>query len=1038
MKKWLCILLLGMMALCLTLGAATASAEPESYTISAEAFPAEGGYVSGANTYGWQSSVSLWAVARDGYRFVCWKEDGSVISQDANYVFRATENRHLTAVFAAANTMVTLYPGSNASGSIVTLSTGSAPIALSQAAAENGQFYLDSSNQIAFRLDDNYCPATLFQANEGYAFDGWTKEKNGSDTSYTASWKDMDLRWWLYETATDNSKCRLTGLTGSPRLYGEVYIPKTLNGIPVTEIVMSFQDFDNLETIYFHKDTLIDEMPEVMNCSKLKNICLIDDQGIVVRECCLPASIKTIRYRTFANSSIETLTLPGVTLVEGSITGAFENCDNLSSLVFEQAAAIPSGAFSKISSTCTVTYPGPMSSLPWDAASYSPGLVFRCTDGTCGWCGDGWRSGMTAYDGSCMHWTMDSSGNMTVDSFGSAEDLFEGHRTAQIVRAGNWDKAKLKTLTVNHAYGINMKAFSGCADLMRVSLPNSVTSIGQQAFESCGALRDLYFYGSGAQWNNVSKHITWNSYVSSDFQVHWRCGVTFIANGHGTAPAAQTDLWSNESIITDPGSLSSGNLIFLGWFADADCTQAWDFNTPIPGDMTLYAGWDTVKYQVNLVIRDDDGATVSGAGRYEEGAVVTLSAQPSEGHYLKDWTPAYDFVHDLITITDGQFIMPAWDVNIVAHFGLLYDVHLAVFPEDCGTAAASPTAAPANSQVTLSATPNSGYHFREWRIVPDDIAIENDQFTMPAEAVTVTAVFIGETPYRISSDGAAVAVVDDGWLCSVATQAVHGEDVSLNLSEDAVPQEGCYFTGEFTVDGVSLGREYDENHVNSWPITDFTMPKHDVSIAAVQAQRESLLLDFTQSSALSIDYMAWVQLQIHHGLAIILTDDGDEFIDLDNSGTFDLAVTEPDWETTADYTLTLLPDADAAGCFTFTFDGVEERFGRIALMTGVPPFGSAAFTLPAALTTIEEGAFEGDTGLTAVDASACTSIGAEAFKDCTGLTQIRLHENCRIDSTAFSGCGTVFVYAPAGGDTENWCSGRTGFVFVEEVQIGTW
>ena len=89
--------------------------------------------------------------------------------------------------------------------------------------------------------------------------------------------------------------------------------------------------------------------------------------------------------------------------------------------------------------------------------------------------------------------------------------------------------------------------------------------------------------------------------------------------------------------------------------------------------------------------------------------------------------------------------------------------------------------------------------------------------------------------------------------------------------------------------------------------------------------------------------------------------------------------------------------------------------------------------MPAALRSIEESAFEGMTLLHVVDAGSVTAIGKWAFKD-TGLTQIKLPQNCFIDADAFTGCGTVYVFAPAGGTTESWCRSRTGIVFVAEYR----
>ena len=77
--------------------------------------------------------------------------------------------------------------------------------------------------------------------------------------------------------------------------------------------------------------------------------------------------------------------------------------------------------------------------------------------------------------------------------------------------------------------------------------------------------------------------------------------------------------------------------------------------------------------------------------------------------------------------------------------------------------------------------------------------------------------------------------------------------------------------------------------------------------------------------------------------------------------------------------------------------------------------------MPTGLTTIEESAFEGMMNMTVVDAGNCRSIGAGAFKN-SGIEQILLPADCDIDATAFEGCGRVFVFAPAGDKTQQYCN----------------
>ena len=58
-----------------------------------------------------------------------------------------------------------------------------------------------------------------------------------------------------------------------------------------------------------------------------------------------------------------------------------------------------------------------------------------------------------------------------------------------------------------------------------------------------------------------------------------------------------------------------------------------------------------------------------------------------------------------------------------------------------GTASASPTSAEKGTKITLNATPDGGYHFKEWQVISGGVTISNNSFTMPAANVTVKAMF---------------------------------------------------------------------------------------------------------------------------------------------------------------------------------------------------------------------------------------------------------------------------------------------------------
>ena len=64
----------------------------------------------------------------------------------------------------------------------------------------------------------------------------------------------------------------------------------------------------------------------------------------------------------------------------------------------------------------------------------------------------------------------------------------------------------LKSVTIpSSVTSIGDSAFSGCTGLTSVTIPSSVTSIGAYAFEGCSGLTNVYYRGTEAQWNAITK-----------------------------------------------------------------------------------------------------------------------------------------------------------------------------------------------------------------------------------------------------------------------------------------------------------------------------------------------------------------------------------------------------------------------------------------------------------------------------------------------------------------------------------------------------
>ena len=75
-----------------------------------------------------------------------------------------------------------------------------------------------------------------------------------------------------------------------------------------------------------------------------------------------------------------------------------------------------------------------------------------------------------------------------------------------------------------------------------------------------------------------------------------------------------------------------------------------------------------------------------------------------------------------------------------------------------GTGSADPASATAGTEITLTATPNAGYHFKEWQVMSGDVTVRDDKFTMPGSDVEIKAIFEEDAPptpteYTVTFDG---------------------------------------------------------------------------------------------------------------------------------------------------------------------------------------------------------------------------------------------------------------------------------------------
>lgn len=192
----------------------------------------------------------------------------------------------------------------------------------------------------------------------------------------------------------------------------------------------------------------------------------------------------------------------------------------------------------------------------------------------------------------------------------------------------------------------------------------------------------------------------------------------------------------------------------------------------------------------------------TGSGEFAEGDSVTITAdEPEEGKQFKEWTgvDGLTFTSGSATTATATFTMPANAVTVTATYEEIpvasYSVTVSVNDESMGTASADPTSGTDGTEVTLTATPNEGYRFKEWIVTSGGVTITDNKFTIGAADVVIQAIFEENKPaYTVSFDANVPA--------NASTESTGSlEDQSFAYSERKALSANGYFLPGYNFEG---------------------------------------------------------------------------------------------------------------------------------------------------------------------------------------------------------------------------------------------
>ena len=272
--------------------------------------------------------------------------------------------------------------------------------------------------------------------------------------------------------------------------------------------------------------------------------------------------------------------------------------------------------------------------------------------------------------------------------------------------------------------------------LVSVTIPNNVTSIGENAFNNCNSLQEIISLpvlpptlGTNVFSNSPMLKVPCGSleYYNPD-SAGWRqyfVGIDEMCNVILTVTSSNDTMGS----VLGSGEYSYGAVAVLTATPnDGYQFISWnDANTDNPRMMTLVRDTAFVAifeeipiYTITVISANDSMGTVLGGGTYEADLQVTITATAEENYHFVSWDDGDTNNPRIITLTS--------DTAFVAYFALNnYTVTVISANDSMGTVSGGGTYE-AGSQVTITATAAEGYRFVSW----------NDGDTNNPRIITVT------------------------------------------------------------------------------------------------------------------------------------------------------------------------------------------------------------------------------------------------------------------------------------------------------------
>ena len=733
----------------------------------------------------------------------------------------------------------------------------------------------------------------------------------------------------------------------------------------------------------------------------------------------IPEGVTSIGGSAFSGcSGLTSVTIPeSVTSIEN---GIFSGCSSLTSIMIpEGVTSIGESAFSGCSNLTSITIPEGVTSIGWDAFSGCNSLTSITLPEGVKSIGSSAFSGCSGLTSVTVPEGVTSIGYSAFSGCSSLTSVTIPESITNIEESTFYKCSSLTSVTIpDSVTSIGKSAFSSCSSLTSAMIPESVTSIEQDTFENCSSLasvsisknvtsiggwafygclklRDVYYGGTKAEWENIS--IGGYNGPLQQATIHYQAAAAsqicpLAIDSLESGKTLKLTLWSpmQNKQLSAKWSLAKGNETYATIDPDGTLTakavtapvQITVKAEPVTGEdgaeKTLWilpstAGLDIVASgacgkNVNWVLTSDGTLTISGRGEMD-----------NYGDYFDSQTaPWYDYRENI--------------QNVLVKSGVTNIGHRAFF--GCGE--------------LISATLLGGVQ-----------TVGNSAFQ---DCKKLTSVGLPDGLKDIYSwafygCSSLKSVNIPKGVTNVAYEAFKGCSglTSVTIPEGVIEIQDGAFYGCSSLTNVTLpeGLKY-INRYSFSGCSSLTSVKLPDSLTSIWYGA------FSDCSSLA-------SVTLPNGVTKI---DGEAFENCNSLTGIEIP-----------NSVTSIEDAVFSGC---------SSLASVVIPTSVTSIGADAFsgcssltklTIPNSVTSIGNSAFEGCSSLTSVTIpNSVTSIGSSAFFRCSSLTSIVIPNGVTsIGVSTFSGCSSLSsITIPEGvtsieGSAFRGCSSLSSITIPESV-----